>query len=90
LGVEEGSVSGSVDIANWWGQYVWLENRDDVDSQTVTVIGSDDNEGVIEFSNILEVLNSCSKGIIKLQEITERTVDILYVHFFVNELVSGQ
>jgi hypothetical protein len=61
-----------------------------VDSQTVTVIGSDDNEGVIEFSNILEVLNSRSKGIIKLQEIAEGTVNILDVHFFVNELVSGQ
>lgn len=52
----------------------------------MTVVGGDDNEGVLELANLLEVLQGRPKSVVELEEVTEGAVDVLNVHLLVDEL----
>lgn len=52
----------------------------------MTVVGGDDNEGVLEFANLLEVLQGRPKSVVELEEVAKGTVDVLNVHLLVDEL----
>jgi hypothetical protein len=52
----------------------------------MTVVGGDDNEGVLELANFLEVLQGRPESVVELEEVAEGAVDILNVHLLVDEL----
>lgn len=52
--------------------------------ETMSVVGSDDDEGIIILANLLEVLDSSLDGIIKLEKLTKSTVIVESVHLLVN------
>lgn len=54
--------------------------------KAVSVISSDHDEGVFELANLLQVLQSRSQGVVQLEQVTKRSVNILHVHFFIDEL----
>ena len=55
-------------------------------SQSVSVVGGDHNEGVVQLANLLEVLKSSSESVVEFEKITKRTVNVLDVHLLVDEL----
>lgn len=54
--------------------------------ESVTVVGSNQNQGVFELANLLEVLDGSSDGVVEFQQISESSVNVLDVHLFVDEL----
>ena len=52
--------------------------------ETVSVVGSDNDQGLVEFSNHFEVLNGLSDRVVELEEFTKRTVVIHGVEHLVD------
>lgn len=55
------------------------------DVESVSVVGSDDNEGLLELADLLEVLEGGTDGVVEFEQVTEGTVDVLDVHLLVDE-----
>jgi hypothetical protein len=53
----------------------------------MSVVRGNDDESVVELADLLEVLKSSAEGVIKLEQISQSTVDVLDVHLFVDKLV---
>lgn len=54
------------------------------DIKAVTMIGGDDDEGVVELADLLEVGHDRSNGIIELKEVTKCSIGIEDMHLFVD------
>lgn len=52
--------------------------------ETVTVISRDNDEGLIENVKLLELLNSSTNSVVKLEKVTESTVVVESVHLLVD------
>jgi hypothetical protein len=52
----------------------------------MSVVGSDEDQSVFKLANLLEVLNGGSDSVVKLEQITKGSVDILDMHFLIDEL----
>lgn len=54
------------------------------DVEAVAVIGGDDDQGLVEFSNLLQVLNGLSDGIVELEQLAQRTFVVEHVEHLVD------